>query len=104
MSFLRTYTRGEKLVIIIGLILGLLCALLVMGLWSRQDSMWRRVASPTNDTPARILAVDRSLHVYVLTSEGNIYLCGGDLLSHSCSRVAAADLPATPVPPQWQSC
>lgn len=104
MSFLRTYTKGEKLIVIIGLILGLLLALLLMGLWSRQDNMWRRVASPANETPAKILAVDRSLHVYVLTSEGNIYLCGGDLLSHSCGQVSAADLPANRVPFPWQSC
>ena len=37
MSFLRIYSRGEKLVVVVGLILGLLCALLVMGFWSRQE-------------------------------------------------------------------
>jgi hypothetical protein len=104
MSFLRAYSRGEKLVVAIGLILGVLCALLLMGLWSRQENRWFQVASPANETPAKILAVDRSLHVYVRTTAGNIYLCGGDPLTHSCAPVTAADLPVNPVPPQWESC
>jgi len=104
MSFLRTYNRGEKLFVVIGLILGLLCALLVMGAWSRQQKSWFPVASPANETPAKILAVDRSLRAYVRTTAGNIYLCGSDPLSSSCKPVTAADLPVNPVPPQWRSC
>jgi hypothetical protein len=104
MSFLRTYSRGEKLFVAIGLILGLLCLLLLMGLWSRQQKSWFRVVSPANETPAKILAVDRSLRAYVRTTSGNIYLCGGDSLTQSCTPVTAADLPVNPVPPQWQSC
>ena len=103
MSFLRTYSRGERLVVAIGLIIGLLCALLLMGLWSRQENRWFRVATPADETPAKILAVDRALRVYVRTTAGNIYLCG-DLRSHSCTPVTEADLPVNPVPPQWQSC
>jgi hypothetical protein len=100
----RGYSKGEKWVVIAGLIIGLLCALLVMGLWSRLDNRWRLVASPAGDTPAKILAVDRALHVYVRTAKGNIHLCGGDPLTHSCIQVTTADLPVNPVPPQWQSC
>jgi hypothetical protein len=100
----RGYTKGEKQVVLVGLIIGLLGALLLMGLWSGQDNRWRLVASPAGDTPAKILAVDRALHVYVRTTQGNIYLCGGDPLTHSCAPVIAADLPVNPVPPQWQSC
>jgi len=103
MSILRAYSRGEKLVVAGGLILGLLCALLLMALWSRQENRWRLVASPASETPAKILAVDRALRVYVRTTAGNIYLCG-DLRSYSCTPVAKADLPVNPVPPQWQSC
>jgi hypothetical protein len=103
MSFLRAYTRNEKLLVAIGLIIGLLCALLVMALWSRQETRWFRVATPADETPAKILAVDRALRVYVRTTAGNIYLCG-DLRSYSCTPVAKADLPVNPVPPQWQSC
>ncbi len=98
MSFLRAYTRGEKLVVAIGLTLGVLFALLLMGLWSRQENRWRRVATPAHETPVKILGVDRALRVYVRTTAGDIYLCG-DLRSHSCTRVAEADLPLKPVPP-----
>jgi hypothetical protein len=104
MSILRKYSRGEKLVVVIGLILGLLCALLLMALWSHQQNRWLQVASPANETPVKILAIDRSLHAYVRTTAGNIYLCGGDPLSHSCTPVTEAGLPVNPVPPQWQSC
>jgi hypothetical protein len=75
-----------------------------MGAWSRQQKAWHRVASPAGETPAKILALDRSLRVYVRTTAGNIYLCGGDLLIDSCTAVTAADLPVNPIPPQWQSC
>jgi hypothetical protein len=98
------YGRGERLIVAIGSVIGLICALLLMGLWSRLDNRWRPVASPANETPAKILALDRSLHAYVRTEAGNIYLCGGDPVTHSCTQVTAADLPVNPVPPQWQTC
>jgi hypothetical protein len=104
MSILRTYSRGEKLFVAGGLILGLLCALLLMGAWSSQQKRWRPVASPVHQTPVKILALDRSLRAYVRTAEGNLYLCGGDALTQSCTPVTEADLPVNAVPPQWQSC
>jgi glycine/D-amino acid oxidase-like deaminating enzyme len=104
MNLLHGYNRTERLVVAAGMIIGLLCALLVMGVWSRLDNRWRPVASPAGDTPTKIVALDRSLHVYVRTAKGDIYLCGGDPLTHSCAQVTPADLPANPVPPQWQSC
>jgi hypothetical protein len=104
MGFLRTYSRGEKLFVAGGLVFGLLCALLVMGAWSRQQKSWFRLASPAHEAPVKILALDRSLRAYVRTTTGNIYLCGGDALTQSCTQVTAADLPVNAVPPQWQSC
>jgi hypothetical protein len=104
MSFLRAYSRGEKLFVAGGLIVGLLCALLVMGLWSRQQNQWRRIVTPADETPVKILAVNRALRAYVRTTAGNIYLCGGDSLTQTCTPVTAADLPVNLVPPQWQSC
>jgi hypothetical protein len=104
MSFFRGYTRGEKLFVAGGLVLGLLCALLVMGAWSRQDTRWRPIVSPANETSVKILALDRSLRAYIRTAAGNIYLCGGDRLTQSCTPVTAADLPVNAIPPQWQSC
>ncbi len=104
MNILSHYSRVEKLVVAAGTVIGLLCALLLMGLWSRQDNRWLPVASLTNETPSKILALDRSLHAYVRTKEGNVYLCGGDPLTHSCLQVTTSDVPVTPVPPQWQTC
>jgi hypothetical protein len=104
MGFLRTYSRGEKLFVVFGLILGLLCALLLMGAWSSQQQRWFPIASPVHETPVKILALDRSLRVFVRTAEGNIYLCGGDALTQSCTPVTQADLPVNPVPAQWRSC
>ena len=104
MSLLGSYTRGEKLFVVAGLLLGLLCALLVMGAWSSQQKRWRPVASPAHETPVKILALDRSLRVFVRTAEGNVYRCGGDALTQSCVPVTQADLPLNLVPPQWQSC
>jgi len=34
-------------------------------------------AFAANETPVKILAVDRSLRAFVHTTAGNIYLCGG---------------------------
>jgi hypothetical protein len=100
----RRFDRGERLVIVAGPIIGLLSALLMMGLWSRLDNRWLPVGSPANAMPIKILAVDRSLHAYVRTTDDDIYLCGGDRMTRSCTQVTAADLPANPVPPQWQTC
>lgn len=91
------YDNGEKLVVAAGLIIGLLCALLVMGLWSRLDNRWLPVGSPANAMPIKILAVDRSLHAFVRTTDGDIYLCGGDPMTRSCTQVTAADLPVNSV-------
>jgi hypothetical protein len=104
MGLLRAYSRGEKLFVAMGLILGVLCALLVMGLWSRLDNRWLPVASPATEAPAKILALDRTLRAYIRTTAGNMYLCGGDRLTQSCTPVTAADLPVNAIPPQWQSC
>jgi hypothetical protein len=103
-SIFRTYSKAEKSIVLAGLAIGLLCALLSMGVWSSLDNRWHPVASLPNETPVKILALDRSLHVYVRTQEGNIYLCGGDPLTHACTQMTNADLPVNPVPFQWQSC
>jgi hypothetical protein len=103
-DLLRSYSRPEKLVVAAGAIVGVLCALLVMGLWSRADNRWHRVASPTDEVPATILAVDGSLHLYVGTREGGVYRCGGDPMTHACTQVTASALPVNRVPLQWQSC
>jgi hypothetical protein len=97
------YTRGEVLTVLIATLAGALICLLFMVWYLNRDNRWIRTASPPGETPAQIVAIDRSLRVYVRTAEGNVYLCGSSWRD-ACRAVPAEEVPVVRVPAQWRTC
>lgn len=96
--------RTDRLIIaLVGLATALICALGTVWYLDR-DNRWFRIVSPQNETATAVLALDRGLNVYVRTTQGNLYLCGGRTWRDTCRRVSADEVPLVKVPAQWRTC
>lgn len=98
------YTRNEKLTIFFIALAGTLLSALALAWYFNRDNRWIRLVSPPNEKAVQILALDRALNAYVKTSQGNIYLCGGNTWRDTCRKVPASDVPIIKVPGLWLTC
>lgn len=98
------FTRGE--LILIAAVTLAFAALSALGLraYLERDNRWVRIVSPSEARAMEIVAVSRLLQPYVRTDRGTYYFCSGTTWRDTCEFIDAARLPATAVPPRWQTC
>lgn len=98
------FSRGEF--ILIAAITLAFAALSALGLraYLERDNRWVRIVSPTDAKAVETVAVSRLLQPYVRTDQGTYYFCSGTTWRDTCAPVDETRLPATAVPPRWQTC